>query len=35
VDHNFAAPSKDTPRIQEVHHLMNHILCELLEARLR
>ncbi len=35
VDHHFAAPSKDTPRIQEVHHLMNHILCELLEARLR
>ena len=28
-------PSKDTPRIQEVHHLMNHILCELLEERLR
>jgi len=35
VDEVFAAPSKDTPRIQEVHHLMNHILCELLEARLR
>jgi D-sedoheptulose 7-phosphate isomerase len=35
VDHLFAAPSKDTPRIQEVHHLMNHILCELLEERLR
>lgn len=28
VDHLFAAPSKDTPRIQEVHHLMNHILCD-------
>lgn len=35
VDHLFAAPSKDTPRIQEVHHLMNHVLCELLEERLR
>jgi D-sedoheptulose 7-phosphate isomerase len=35
VDHLFAVPSKDTPRIQEVHHLMNHILCELLEERLR
>ncbi len=35
VDHLFAAPSKETPRIQEVHHLMNHILCELLEERLR
>ena len=35
VDHLFAVPSKDTPRIQEVHHLMNHSLCELLEERLR
>ena len=35
VDHLFAAPSPSTPRIQEVHHLMNHILCELLEERLR
>ena len=35
VDHLFAVPSKDTPRIQEVHHLMNHLLCELLEERLR
>ena len=35
VDHLFAAPSRSTPRIQEVHHLMNHILCELLEERLR
>ena len=35
VDHRFAAPSTDTARIQEVHHLMNHILCELLEERLR
>lgn len=35
VDIVFAVPSKDTPRIQEVHHLMNHVLCELLEERLR
>ena len=35
ADHLFAVPSKSTPRIQEVHHLMNHILCELLEERLR
>jgi D-sedoheptulose 7-phosphate isomerase len=35
VDELYAAPSKSTPRIQEVHHLMNHILCELLEDRLR
>lgn len=35
VDHLFAAPTRATPRIQEVHHLMNHILCELLEERLR
>ena len=35
VDHLFAVPSKDTPRIQEAHHLMNHLLCELLEERLR
>jgi D-sedoheptulose 7-phosphate isomerase len=35
VDHLFAVPSRDTPRIQEAHHLMNHILCELLEERLR
>ena len=35
VDHLLAVPSKSTPRIQETHHLMNHILCELLEERLR
>ena len=35
VDRLFAVPSKDTARIQEVHHLMNHVLCELLEERLR
>lgn len=35
VDHLFAVSSRDTARIQEVHHLMNHVLCELLEERLR
>ena len=35
VDELFAVPSRNTPRIQEVHHLMNHLLCELLEERLR
>jgi D-sedoheptulose 7-phosphate isomerase len=35
VDRLFEVPSKSTPRIQEVHHLLNHILCELLETRLR
>jgi len=27
-------PSSDTPRIQEVHILLGHIICELVEARL-
>ena len=27
-------PSKDTPRIQEVHILIGHILCEYIEAKL-
>jgi D-sedoheptulose 7-phosphate isomerase len=27
-------PSTDTPRIQEAHILMGHILCELVEAEL-
>lgn len=30
----LVAPSHDTPRIQEVHGLAGHILCELIEARL-
>lgn len=29
--HLLAAPSNDTPRIQECHILMGHILCELIE----
>lgn len=32
--HLLAAPSSDTPRIQECHILMGHILCELIESEL-
>lgn len=30
----LVAPSRDTPRIQEIHALAGHILCELIEANL-
>lgn len=30
----LAVPSKDTPRIQESHILMGHIICQLVEANL-
>lgn len=33
-DFIFAIPSKDTPRIQECHIMIGHILCELVEAEL-
>ena len=33
-DHLFAIPSKVTPRIQESHILIGHIICELVEAAL-
>jgi D-sedoheptulose 7-phosphate isomerase len=33
-DHLLAVPSKDTPRIQESHILIGHIICELAEAAL-
>ena len=33
-DHLIAVPSKDTPRIQEAHILIGHIICELAEAAL-
>ena len=33
-DHLFAMPSTDTPRIQESHILIGHIICELVEALL-
>ncbi len=31
-DHLLAIPSQDTPRIQECHMLIGHIICELVEA---
>lgn len=30
-DHLLAAPSRDTPRIQESHILLGHIICQLVE----
>ena len=33
-DYLFNVPSKDTPRIQESHILIGHIICELVEAKL-
>jgi D-sedoheptulose 7-phosphate isomerase len=33
-DHLIAVPSSDTPRIQEVHIMIGHIICELVEAYL-
>ena len=33
-DYLLAVPSKDTPRIQESHILIGHIICELAEAAL-
>ena len=34
VDYCVRVPSDDTPRIQEVHILLGHIVCELVELRL-
>ena len=34
ADHCLRAPSADTPRIQEMHMLMGHVLCEIVEAAL-
>lgn len=34
VDYCICVPSKDTPRIQEAHILIGHILCELIERAL-
>jgi len=34
VDHCICVPSNQTPRIQEVHILTGHILCELIEEAL-
>lgn len=33
-DYLFNIPSKDTPRIQESHILIGHIICELVETKL-
>jgi len=33
-DYLLAVPSKDTPRIQESHILLGHIICELVEKKL-
>jgi D-sedoheptulose 7-phosphate isomerase len=30
----FCVPSQDTPRVQEVHITVGHIMCELIEARM-
>ena len=34
ADFLLAVPSKDTPRIQEVHILLGHIICEIVEAEI-
>jgi len=34
VDHWIGVPSRDTPRIQEAHILIGHILCDLIEEGL-
>ncbi len=33
-DYNLDIPSKDTPRVQECHIMVGHILCELVEAEM-
>ncbi len=33
-DYLFNVPSTDTPRIQEAHELIGHIICELIESKL-
>jgi D-sedoheptulose 7-phosphate isomerase len=32
ADHSFCVPSTDTPRIQEVHIMIGHIICEYVES---
>jgi D-sedoheptulose 7-phosphate isomerase len=34
VQHSICIPSEDTPRIQEIHILLMHIVCELVESTL-
>lgn len=33
-DYIFPIPSKDTPRVQECHIMIGHILCEIVESKL-
>jgi len=33
-DFLFAAPSSDTPRIQECHAILGHVLCGLVEMEM-
>ena len=33
-DIRVKVPSEDTPRIQEVHIMLGHILCEIVESAL-
>ena len=33
-DYLFNIPSSDTPRIQESHIMIGHIICELVEAKI-
>ena len=33
-DHLIKVPSEDTPRIQEAHILVGHIICEIVELKL-
>lgn len=34
-DYNLIVPSNDTPRIQEIHILFGHILCEIVDIELK
>lgn len=34
ADYLIAVPSKDTPRIQEIHILLGHIICQIVEREL-
>lgn len=34
AEHVFCAPSDDTPRVQEIHMLVGHTICELVEREL-
>jgi len=35
VDHSLIIPSNSTARIQEMHILIGHILCEIIEKELQ